>query len=97
MDDTTESGQNPNDPAAKEGGRTTMTLAELPAGRAARIEGLLGDDLGKRRLMALGLVRGKEIALETKAPLGDPRVYTILGYRLSIRNDDARKILVSAV
>ncbi|MBF0190539.1 MAG: ferrous iron transport protein A [Magnetococcales bacterium] len=74
-----------------------MTLAELPAGRAARIEGLIGDAIAKRRLMALGVVRGNEIALETKAPMGDPRIYTLLGYRLSLRNDDARNILVSAV
>ncbi|MEO5345528.1 MAG: ferrous iron transport protein A [Magnetococcus sp. YQC-9] len=74
----------------------TMTLDKLPVGCTARIEGLQGDDLGKKRLMAMGLVKGKEIALETKAPLGDPRIYTILGYRLSIRNDDARNILVSS-
>lgn len=74
-----------------------MTLAELPAGRAARIEGLAGDAVGKRRLMALGLVRGKEIALEIKAPMGDPRIYTILGYRLSLRNEDARNVLVSTI
>ncbi|MBF0439402.1 MAG: ferrous iron transport protein A [Magnetococcales bacterium] len=71
------------------------TLAELPVGRAARIEGLLGDTVSKRRLMALGLVKGKEISLETKAPMGDPKIYSILGYRLSIRNDDAKNVLVS--
>lgn len=75
----------------------SMTLDELPVGSIARIEGLRGDDLCKKRLMALGLVRGKEIALEAMAPLGDPRIYTILGYRLSIRNDDARNILVSSL
>ncbi|MBF0126566.1 MAG: ferrous iron transport protein A [Magnetococcales bacterium] len=72
-----------------------MTLADLQVGNTAKIEGLLGDTVSKRRLMALGLVKGKEIALETKAPMGDPRIYTILGYRLSIRNDDARNVLVS--
>ncbi|MBF0295714.1 MAG: ferrous iron transport protein A [Magnetococcales bacterium] len=72
-----------------------MTLADLQIGHIVRIEKLLGDAISKRRLMALGLVRGKEITLENKAPLGDPGIYSILGYRLSIRNDDARNVLVS--
>ncbi|MBF0444660.1 MAG: ferrous iron transport protein A [Magnetococcales bacterium] len=71
------------------------TLAQLDDGKTVRIVGLEGDDVSKRRLMALGIVRGKEISLDTKAPLGDPRIYSILGYRLSIRNADAQKILVS--
>ncbi len=71
------------------------TLADLKVGQAAKIEGLRGDTTCKRRFMALGLVTGKEISLETKAPMGDPCVYSILGYRLSIRNDDAKNILVS--
>ncbi|MBF0159274.1 MAG: ferrous iron transport protein A [Magnetococcales bacterium] len=73
-----------------------MTLAEIKAGQIVRIVGLLGDDISKRRLMSLGIVRGKEISLETMAPMGDPKIYSILGYRLSIRNDDANNILVSA-
>ncbi|MBF0453980.1 MAG: ferrous iron transport protein A [Magnetococcales bacterium] len=73
----------------------TITLADLVGFKTARIVGLKGDDVSKRRLMALGIVRGKEIALDTQAPMGDPRVYSILGYRLTIRNDDASKIIVS--
>ncbi|MBF0448019.1 MAG: ferrous iron transport protein A [Magnetococcales bacterium] len=72
-----------------------MTLDKLKGGKVVRIVGLKGDDISKRRLMALGIVRGKEISLDTQAPLGDPRIYSILGYRLTIRNDDAEKILVS--
>ncbi|GAB0057888.1 Ferrous iron transport protein A [Candidatus Magnetaquicoccaceae bacterium FCR-1] len=75
----------------------SMTLDQLPVGQKGRIEGLKGDNLSKKRLMAMGLVRGKEIALEIKAPLGDPRIYTLLGYRLSIRNDDARNVLISSI
>lgn len=74
----------------------TITLADLQVGHTAKIEKLLGDTISKRRLMALGLVTGKKIELETKAPMGDPRIYSILGYRLSIRNEDAKNILVSS-
>ncbi|MBF0180145.1 MAG: ferrous iron transport protein A [Magnetococcales bacterium] len=71
------------------------TLADLTVGHTARIEGLHGDAIGKRRLMALGLVRGREISLERRAPMGDPGIYAILGYRLSIRDDDARNVVIS--
>lgn len=74
---------------------TGPTLADIRAGESARIQGIDGDDASKRRLMALGIVAGKEISLETKAPLGDPRIYTILGYRLTIRNEDAKKIRIA--
>jgi ferrous iron transport protein A len=72
-----------------------ITLADLSNDKAVQIIGLKGDDVSKRRLMALGIVRGKDISLETQAPLGDPRIYSVLGYRLTIRNDDAQNILVT--
>ena len=71
------------------------SLNTIKLGESAIIHKLLGDKVSKQRLMALGIVRGQEISLDTKAPLGDPRIYSILGYRLSIRNNDAEKILVS--
>ena len=71
------------------------SLMDLKKGEHARIIGLQGDMVSKRRLMALGIVSGKDIALDCKAPMGDPGIYSILGYRLTIRNDDARNILVS--
>ena len=74
-----------------------ISLNNLEDGKSAIILKLRGDKVSNQRFMALGFVRGQEISLETKAPMGDPRVYAILGYRLSIRNDDARNILVSQV
>jgi ferrous iron transport protein A len=74
----------------------SMTLADIKSDKTVQIVGLEGDDASKRRLMALGIVRGKDISLETLAPFGDPRIYSILGYRLTIRNDDAQKILVTS-
>jgi ferrous iron transport protein A len=81
---------------SKSNEKSTTTLADIKNDKVVQIVGLKGDDASKRRLMALGIVRGKDISLETLAPLGDPRIYSILGYRLTIRNDDAQKILVTA-
>ncbi len=72
-----------------------VSLDSLEDGEAAIIEKLLGDKISRQRLMALGIVKGQAISLDTRAPMGDPRVYSVLGYRLSIRNEDAEKILVS--
>lgn len=68
------------------------TLADLGPGERAVIKGIEGDSALKRRLTVLGVVRGIEIALDFAAPLGDPRAYSIMGYQLSLRNEDARKI-----
>ena len=77
--------------------KKVISLSQLENDEVVRIVELMGDDVSKRRLMALGIVRGKEITLEKQAPLGDPRIYSILGYRLTIRNDDAEKILVTSI
>ena len=70
----------------------THTLADLGPGERAVIRRIEGDSSLKRRLSVLGLVRGTEIAVDFSAPLGDPRAYSIMGYQLSLRNEDARKI-----
>ena len=75
--------------------KTGIPLNTLGIGESAVIHRLLGDKVSRQRLMALGIVTGHQIALDTSAPMGDPGIYSILGYRLSIRREDAEKILVS--
>jgi ferrous iron transport protein A len=73
----------------------SATLADLGPGQRALVQGIGGADSAlRRRLLALGVVRGAEIVVDFIAPLGDPRAYTLLGYRLTLRNDDARAVLV---
>ena len=71
-----------------------FTLAELKLGEHAFIVDVGGDSLLKRRLWAMGAVKGVEVAVCHTAPLGDPRIYLLLGYQLSLRNAEARKILL---
>jgi len=79
-------------PAAAE---YVATLADLGPGQRGTVQRIGGEDVElRRRLLALGVVRGAEIVVDRAAPLGDPRAYTLLGYRLTLRNDDARVILV---
>jgi len=72
------------------------TLAELRPGEQARVCCVQGSAVLKRRLLAMGIVNGVEIKLQHTALLGDPRVYNILGYDLSLRNEDARRIVVDS-
>lgn len=72
-----------------------MTLDELTAGQMARITAVTGDGPLVQRLMALGLLEGAEISLTRKAIGGDPIEIEIMGYRLSLRRDEARQIQVT--
>jgi Fe2+ transport system protein FeoA len=47
--------------------------------------------------MALGLLEGADISLTRKAIGGDPIEIEIMGYRLSLRRDEARRISVTPV
>jgi Fe2+ transport system protein FeoA len=71
-----------------------MTLDELTSGQAARITEIDGEGPFVQRLMALGLLEGADISLTRKAIGGDPIEIEIMGYRLSLRRDEARHIKV---
>jgi len=46
------------------------------------------------RILAMGLIRGAEFTLTKKAPLGDPVEIEVLGYKLSLRKEEAEIIRV---
>ena len=72
-----------------------LTLADLVSGQKGIVVGIgQADDTLKRRLTAFGIVRGIEIRLDRIAPMGNPRTYNLHGYLLSLRNEDARTILL---
>ena len=74
----------------------TVTLVDMVRGQAARVSRIASDDaLFRQRLQSMGVVKGTEIVVDHTAPLGDPRVYTLKGYRLTLRNAEARHILVT--
>lgn len=70
------------------------SLADLAHGERGVVDKIEGDAVFRRKLSALGVVKGIEIMLDHTAPMGDPRAYFLLGYNLSLRNEDARKILL---
>ena len=72
-----------------------MTLDKLSAGQMATITEVCGEGPFVQRLMALGLLEGTELSLTRKAIGGDPIEIEIMGYRLSLRRDEARQIRVT--
>lgn len=56
--------------------------------------GYEGEEDLHYRLKELGLVKGTSVLVKRLAPLGDPMEIILRGYSLSIRKQDAAKILV---
>lgn len=49
----------------------------------------------RRRLIEMGLTPGTRVTVTKRAPLGDPIEIRLRGYELTLRADDAEKILVA--
>jgi ferrous iron transport protein B len=73
------------------------TLADLQPGQSGCIASLAGRPAIRRRLAEMGLVPGVEVTVERRAPLGDPIEVAVRGYRLSLRGDQARGIVLGRV
>ena len=71
-----------------------MTLDELKPGQRATIVRIDGEGPLVQRLMALGLLEGSEVALTRRAIGGDPVEVQIMGYALSLRREEARRVEV---
>jgi DtxR family transcriptional regulator, Mn-dependent transcriptional regulator len=48
----------------------------------------------RQRLLDMGVVTGEEIVLKHRAPLGDPLEFTVKGYQISLRKEEAAEIII---
>ena len=71
----------------------TLKLTELKPGQKGVICDFTDNDIFIK-LMEMGCVPGEQILVEQIAPMGGPISVTIAGYRLSLRLNEAEKILV---
>lgn len=74
----------------------TTSLYQLPLGRSAVVSGFVAFDAHVQRIMSLGLVEGTAVTLIRRAPAGDPIELDVMGDRLSIRGEDAKRILIGS-
>jgi len=71
-----------------------LTLAQLADGERAVIRVVDGDDLIAKRLRDIGFWPGTEVMRVRTAPLGDPIVYSLRGFEMALRNDEAQRVLL---
>ena len=70
------------------------TLDKIKPGETAFIVRLESEGAIRRRLLDLGLTPKTRVMVRKVAPLGDPMELYLRGYELTIRAEDARKIIV---
>lgn len=71
-----------------------VSLRTLRVGQTATIAGIKAEGEMGRRIRDMGLVPGVEVQVMGRAPLKDPVALRLLGFTLSLRNNEADFILV---
>ena len=69
-------------------------LSELEPGEKGTIVKVQGSGALRRRLLDMGLIRGAEIEMVRKSPLGDPLEFLVKGYNLSLRKKECENVYV---
>jgi len=70
-----------------------MRLSEAQVGDSVVIQGVVSTDHGLEvRLEHVGFLPGTVVRVERRAPLGDPTVYELRGFRLALRRESAELI-----
>ena len=68
-------------------------LSQVKQGAVVKILSFEDDEI-VLKLMEMGCLPGEMISIEKIAPLGDPISIGVAGYHLSLRLDEAEKIIV---
>jgi Fe2+ transport system protein FeoA len=71
-----------------------IPLNQMKPGDTGIIRSIQGTTLEETHLMEMGLMPGTSVEFIKRAPLGDPIELRVRRYHLSIRNAEARAILV---
>ena len=68
-------------------------LSELQIGEVGIIRKFDEDEIFLK-LMEMGFIPGEKVTIKQIAPLGDPLSITVAGYQVSLRINEASKIIV---
>ena len=71
-----------------------MRLSELNTGERGVIVKVNGHGGFRKRIKEMGFVRGNKVKVILNAPLRDPIEYEVIGYKISLRREQAEKIEV---
>ncbi len=72
-------------------------LAALKPGQSCIVQGYAEINDVAHRLMQMGIIEGTPLEIIRFAPAGDPVEIRLMGYSLSLRNEEAANILVGTV
>jgi ferrous iron transport protein A len=70
-----------------------MKLTNVKIGIEVTIKEICNDEIFLK-LMEMGIIPGEKIVIEKIAPLGDPISVKVAGYHLSLRINEADKVIV---
>jgi ferrous iron transport protein A len=74
----------------------TQSLAELSVGSSGTIVGIPNMAEPRcRRLRDLGFLPGTAVTVVRRAPLGDPTVFEVRGYRAALRKSESGEVVVA--
>jgi len=71
-----------------------LFLSDLRRRTAANVVAVDGADGVSLRLLEMGLVPGTQITRVGSGPMGDPLEFELLGFSLSLRKAEARRVEV---
>lgn len=72
-------------------------LNEFEIGQQGKILKVVAEGKIKRRLFDMGVTPGAIVTLKKVAPLGDPIEVFIRGYELTLRKDEADKVVMEVL
>ena len=71
-----------------------MTMNDLKIGQSGVIYKVGGEGILRLRFLDMGLIPGTKVQLQKVAPMGDPIQIRVRGYELTLRREDAAKIIL---
>lgn len=74
-----------------------MTLRELGIGESGCVVEVGGEKVLRHRLLEMGITPRTVITVKKAAPMGDPLELFLRGYTLSLRLEDAERIIVEEI
>ena len=69
-------------------------LDEMKQGERGKVIEISSCGSLRSRIMDMGIVRGAEIEMVRRAPLGDPLEFLLKGYKLTLRKAEAANVLL---
>lgn len=74
-----------------------VPLSELKQSQQATVIKVGGNGALRRRILEMGILKGTDVYVEKYAPLKDPMELIVKGYHISLRVEEASRIIVDHV